>query len=81
MKRTRIIVETERLLSLSRRGRAVDCWCERCGGSVQMICAQRAATLIDIGLREICRRVEAGRLHFKETSEGELLICLNSLFQ
>jgi hypothetical protein len=32
-------------------------------------------------VREIFRQVEAGRVHFTETSEGLLFICANSLLQ
>jgi hypothetical protein len=32
-------------------------------------------------LRAIYRRVEAGELHFTETPEGQLLICLNSILR
>lgn len=37
------------------------------------------ATSIGVSTRTVYRRLEANQLHFRETPEGLLLICLNSL--
>jgi hypothetical protein len=80
MKRTRIItVETERVLVVRRRPTAVEQWCDGCGEQARMVRAEEAAALACVGLREICRLVEVAGLHFNETPEGRLFICLNSL--
>ncbi|HEX8652673.1 MAG TPA: hypothetical protein VF708_17795 [Pyrinomonadaceae bacterium] len=83
MKRTRIItIETERVLVVSRRPRpTIEGWCDRCDSMVRMVHASEAAARARVGLREICRRVEADQLHFNETPEGGLFICLNSLLE
>jgi hypothetical protein len=81
MKRTRITVETERTFRISRRRRLVDDWCDGCGEMVKMIRAEEAAALVGTGLREICRRVETDQVHYKETPEGKLFICLDSLLK
>jgi hypothetical protein len=44
-----------------------------------MVTPQEAATLFRVGIRAICREVDAGRLHFQENASGLLLICLQSL--
>jgi hypothetical protein len=44
-----------------------------------MISTERAAILARQSPRTIYRWVEAGRLHFTEKPEGQLLICLDSL--
>jgi hypothetical protein len=44
-----------------------------------MVTAGEAAAIAGVSLRAICRRVDLGELHFKETGDGLLFICLNSL--
>ena len=78
-RRTRIVVETERLLVVRTRRAGVASWCAACGGDVQMVGLDEAAQVSARSQREIVRRVEAGRLHFTESARGRLLICLNSL--
>ena len=81
MKRTIITVETERLFVISRRRRALEGWCERCGRAVKLIRAEEAAALSGVGLREICRQVESDKLHYMETVDRVLLICFDSLLK
>ena len=79
IRRTKIVVETERLLVV-RRGRArTQGWCEGCGAGVALVGLEEAAILSGRSQREIVRRVESGSLHFKESPRGVLLICLDSL--
>lgn len=80
IRRTRIVVETERLLVVRRgRGRAPEGWCEGCGASATLVGLEEAAILCGASQREIVRRVDSGSLHFKESARGVLLICLDSL--
>jgi predicted site-specific integrase-resolvase len=44
-----------------------------------MLTPEEAAALAQVSSRTIYRRVEAGELHFAETPEEPLLICLDSL--
>jgi hypothetical protein len=46
-----------------------------------MIHPEEAAARAGVGLRAIYRLVEAHKLHFIETPEGLVLICLNSVTQ
>jgi len=46
-----------------------------------MVTPSEAAALFGVGIRAICREIEAGRLHFQETASGSVLICLVSLQQ
>ena len=34
-----------------------------------------------LSLRDVCRAVEANQFHFRETDDGMLYLCLNSLLQ
>jgi len=78
VRRTKIVVETQRLLVL-RNGRGAVCWCEGCGAAVRMLGLDEAAVVAECSQRELVRRVEAGALHLRESAGGRLLICLNSL--
>lgn len=80
IRRTEITFETERLLVFSRRRAAArEDWCEGCGRETLWLPAQEAARAAGVSLRELCRMVEAHRLHFAETEDGALFICSNSL--
>jgi hypothetical protein len=80
-RKKRITVETERILIVRRGRSSVRAWCEKCGQQVQMVTAEAAATLAGVSRRTIYRWVEADKLHFTETLDGLLLICLDSLHQ
>jgi len=44
-----------------------------------MVTIDQATTLVRSSSREIFREIEAGMLHFIETTEGSVLVCFNSL--
>ena len=79
MKRRTITVEIDRVISISQRQSSPVAWCAACESLVRMVTADEAARLARVTARLIYQWVEAGRLHFTETPEGQLLICLNSL--
>ena len=84
MKVRRIVkigVETQRVVSLTKRVGAIETWCSQCGEQRQMIHPEEAAARAGVSLRAIYRLVEAHKLHFIETSEGLVLICPNSVTQ
>lgn len=74
----RITIQTERLLVVNQ-GESLYRLCSACGHEVRMITIDQAATLTQISSLEVYREVEAGTLHFLETANGSVLICLNSL--
>lgn len=80
-RRTEINVETCQVLVIRRPGRAVAAWCNECGEQTRMLTLDEAIALSGASSREIHRRVEAGEIHFTETAEGFLLICLPSLLK
>jgi hypothetical protein len=77
-RRMRITIQTERLLVLSQ-SQSLYSLCAGCGAEVRMLTIDQAATLARLSSRELYREVEAGILHFIETTEGSVLICFNSL--
>jgi hypothetical protein len=74
----RITIQTERLLVMSS-SKSLYSLCSACGDEVRMVTIDQAGILARVSSRNIYREVEAGMLHFIETTEGSLLICLNSL--
>ena len=49
--------------------------CPHCESKDEMLIAEQAASVFGCARREIYRRVEAGQIHFVETTEGILYIC------
>lgn len=81
MIRTRITefsVQTEETVVI-RRPAAVRVWCEKCGSTVLAAGPEAAAAATSVSPREIYRRVESGAVHFQESADGRLLVCLDSL--
>lgn len=75
---TRITVESERIIISSRR-HAASAWCAACRAQTQMLKPEEASAIAAVTPRTIYRWVEAGKLHFTESPDGWLLICLDSL--
>jgi hypothetical protein len=76
-RRTEITVETQRLIVLRRH--TVNAWCATCGERAPSVTPSDAARLLGVSTRDIYRRIEAGEVHFTETTSEELLICSRSL--
>lgn len=74
-----ITVETERLVVIHRRGRALQAWCARCDSQVEMVTPVEAALLAGVSQSAVRRMAEAGAIHSGFTAEGEEVFCLNSL--
>lgn len=79
-RRTSVIIETERKLVVSTGGSAEDSIdCGECAG--QMLTTRTTARLLEISEREIYRLLEAGKIHFIETGQREIYVCLASVRQ
>lgn len=78
-KRTEITLKTRQILVVRSPSSKPTFWCSECVEPSQMITPNEAAVLSDTGTRAIYRLIEDGGLHFVETRDGALLICLNSL--
>lgn len=83
MKRTRrkrVTVETERVVVISHLT-GVAGWCAACGTESEMLGPQEAAAVSGLSQRTIFHYIEAKGLHFTETDNGALLICISSLMK
>ena len=77
MKANRDSDQVEREIVVTRR-----VWvefCDACGEETTMITPEQAAAQAAVSVRTIYRWVEAAKVHFIETHEGRLLICVNVL--
>jgi hypothetical protein len=77
--KTTITVKRERLLLITPRRGRIEGWCGRCAAQVILMGIAEAAVIANVTQRTLFRRIEAGDLHFAETGEGAVLVCLNSL--
>jgi hypothetical protein len=53
--------------------------CPECEGHEVMIAAETAASVFGFSRRQVYRIAEEGKVHFIETDEGVLFVCLKSL--
>jgi heterodisulfide reductase subunit C len=74
-----ISVETDEVFVIRRVGSPVLVGCAQCGEATSLVTPEEASRLTGLSCREISRRVEAGLVHFSETTDGLLFICINSL--
>jgi hypothetical protein len=78
-RRREITVQTTQQFVISQAEPAVKAWCPACAAEVSMVTAEQAATLIGVNTRALYRLAESGVLHFVDTSEGRLLVCVKAL--
>jgi hypothetical protein len=79
-KRTSIRTETKEIWIIRRNeATGIVVWCEDCEAEVQCLSLAETAGFKGLRQSEIFRLVKAGDVHIRETADGLLLICLNSL--
>lgn len=79
-RRTEITIEFEEVIhAVSNNQRLLRAWCPECDCEAQMITPEHAAAITHLTVRAVNQRVEAGTVHFVETADGRLWVCLKSL--
>lgn len=74
------MIEIDEVICVASPDRGlVKAWCSDCGAEVLMLTPQQAAAITQVSVREVNRSIEARRVHFLETPDRQLLVCLNSL--
>ena len=76
-RRIEIAIETSQRFIIKRAATDGPVWCRECAG--RLVNQEEAVIVAGITSRAIHRGVEARRVHFTETAEGLLLVCLDSL--
>jgi hypothetical protein len=82
VKTTRVIeisVETDEVFVVRRLDGPAVAGCAQCGQAARMVTPEEASRLTGVPCREVSRRVETARVHFTETADGLLFVCINSL--
>ena len=78
-RRAEITVEFNQVVVIKKPEGLVVMRCPVCEERVNMVTTEAAALLSNVDTRTIYRRIEAGAIHYAETPEGLVLVCLNSL--
>jgi hypothetical protein len=73
------MIEIDEITLVSCRPGSAQQWCSECGAQVMMVTPEQASAITQVSVRRINRLVEADGVHFIETPDRLLLICLNSL--
>ena len=77
-KRTKIMIETERVLVIGKARTTFEAWCPACNELVRLLRPDEAATLTTC-LRVSQHPLEISKLHIIPTADGLMNVCLNSL--
>ncbi len=79
---TNITFETERTYTFAvSEAVSGSAWCASCGAEAQLATVEEAAQRAGLTELAMYRRLESGALHFTETADGRVLVCLNSLLE
>ena len=79
VRQTKITISKSEVIVLRNAREFATADCSACGKRVDMLTPEQAVTLTGISSLNIYRLVESQQLHFRETAQGHLLICLESL--
>jgi hypothetical protein len=80
-RRREIAIELDRVVVVKAAKKPAPVVCQDCGLETPFIAAVEAHLLAGISLRRCIRLIEGERLHFIETADGMLFICLTSLLE
>lgn len=78
-KRITTTTVTHEVIVIKKATQAVSFSCAKCGDETRMVTPEQAMAIAGVNSRTIYRWVEDGHIHHRETPEGLVLICLNSL--
>jgi len=78
-RRTEVTIETDEITIIRCLGDDGLIHCRRCGDEIAMVSPERAAAMFLTSVRVIYRWVEAGLVHYDETSCGWPLVCRDSV--
>jgi hypothetical protein len=78
---TKFTVETERFYIFRTAGSSQIDWCSECSSETQMASVAYAARQAGLSEFAIYQLLDARALHFREDTDGRILVCLNSLMK
>ena len=78
-RKVQLTIETHELLVIKRTTALAQDRCGECGGQIPLIKQEEAAVVAGVNSQTIDAWVEARCVHFMDTAEEGLRICLDSL--
>lgn len=78
-RKTEIFIQTRERIFVRNGSPAEQIFCQLCDTETALLMPERAAVALNMTTREIYRRIESGRVHFIETTDGLTLVCRQSL--
>jgi hypothetical protein len=78
-KANEVATEKRRVVIINRSYVSPPKTCDRCTAPSGMITPDETAALCNVSTRTVYRWLETSAVHFSETAEGLVLICLSSL--
>jgi hypothetical protein len=80
-RRRKVIVETREVVILHQAETRPALWCQSCRVMAPMVSPEDAVRLAAVTSRTIYRWVEDEKIHYSETPDGRLWICVESLIE
>jgi hypothetical protein len=80
-KKYEVTIERDEILVIRSPATEQTYWCSGCGKQVSMVTPDQAALISGASWRQVSGWIESASVHFVETPEGMVLICLDSLSQ
>jgi excisionase family DNA binding protein len=78
-RKTVVTIETHQILVVRRTAQMQTPLCAACADEVGMLTPLEAAHLVGVSQRTVYHWVEDERIHFAETADGDLFVCLAPL--
>lgn len=79
-RQTKITVETDSVLMI-RSCKSLKAWCPKCHAEVEMIPFDGVGVISNLTPVEVEAWIQSSDLHHTRTTDGALLICLNSMLK
>lgn len=74
-----VTIERDEVLVIRSPATEQTDWCSGCGREVSMVTPDQAVLIAGASWRQVSSWVESASVHFVETPDGLLLICLESI--
>lgn len=76
-----LTIEKSETFIVHTPGKIFSAWCSACRNDVSTARPDDAARLAGMSTRAIYAGIEAGQVHFSESQDGTLFVCIDSLSQ
>lgn len=79
-RRTEKIVEIHEVYVIRQTSGPLPALCAEClTGDALMVAPEQAAVIAAVPVRAVYRWIETGMIHYREASDGSLIVCVRSL--